>query len=156
MAFTHLLMFLFCSRIMTSFKRVASRLWWELNIIAVQISLVSACCLFQIQNAPFRKINFNGLTLLSRNYTCYVNLANYKCLDSFGWYNKWKRPFIKRSTWHLCQRNETEIIKNNLRNEEMLMRNEVCSGMVYTRRQYGVWINTECFIVDTIPFSHLE
>lgn len=111
-------MFLFCSRITVSFKRVANRLWSELSIIAIQIYLVNACCLFQKQNVPLRKSNDNGWTLLSRNYTCYVNLANYKCLDSFGWYNRWKRPFIRRSTWRLYQHNKTKIIKHNPRKEK--------------------------------------
>lgn len=39
---------------------------------------------FKNKMLPLRKTNDNGLTLLSRNYTCYVNLANYKHLNSFG------------------------------------------------------------------------
>lgn len=110
---------------MISFKRVANGLWSELNIIAIQISLFNACCLFKNKMLPLRKINDSGLTLLSRNYTCYVNLANYKCcLNSFGCYNRQKRPFIRGSTWCLYLHNKTEIIKNDLRKEEMLMRNE--------------------------------
>lgn len=93
---------------------------------------------FKNKMLPLRKTNDNGLTLLSRNYTCYVNLANYKHLNSFGWYNRWKRPFIRRSTWLLYQHNKTEIIKNNLRKEEMLMRSGICPGMNYTGRQHRV------------------
>lgn len=93
---------------------------------------------FKNKMLPLRETNDNGLTLLSRNYTCYVNLANYRRLNSFGWYNRWKRPFIRRSTWLLYQHNKTEIIKNNLRKEEMLMRSGICPGMNYTGRRHRV------------------
>lgn len=89
-----------------------------------------AAC-FKNKMLPLRKINDNSLTLLSRNYTCYVNLANYKCLNSFGWYNRWKRPFIRRSTWRLYQLNKTEIIKKkfkerwNVNEEWNVPRNEL-------------------------------
>jgi len=39
----------------------------------------------------------------------------------------------------LYQHNKTEIIKNNLRKEEMLMRSRICPGMNYTGRQHSVW-----------------
>lgn len=102
---------------------------------------------FKNKMLPLREINDNGLTLLSRNYTCYVNLANYKRLNSFGWYNRWKRPFIRRSTWRLYQHNKTEIIKNNLRKEEMLMSNGICPGLNIPGDDMECGIITKGFIL---------
>ena len=113
---------------------------------------------FKNKMLPLRETNDNGLTLLSRNYTCYVNLANYKRLNSFGWYNRWKRPFIRRSTWLLYQHNKTEIIKNNLRKEEMLMRSGICPGMNYTGRQHRVRDSHRalCFGNEGFPSASLS
>ena len=92
---------------------------------------------FKNKMLPLRKINDNGLTLLSRNYTCYVNLANYRCLNSFGWYNRWKRPFI-RNTWHRYQHNKTEIIKSNMRRAETLMEGSLPRNESYRETTWGM------------------
>lgn len=58
----------------------------------------------------------------------------------------------------MYQHNKTEIIKNNLRKEEMLMRSGICPGMNYTGRQHRVRDSHRalCFGNEGFPSASLS